>query len=189
MPLSYAEARRIVPAKYRILKKSIEAALPSFPKGKYPLFISTQIDHDIQNAGLRIPDFSLAQFRFPFIDLLGDGYSTFSYVPSLLISANPVAIAGSAAYGGETIPATFDPPKDPYEAVPGDGKGKVFFKAARIGGEPGVDFEALFRARVGKEGEVGEYPLSLYVLSMRPPWEFRLEAFGLIFMVVAVMPM
>ena len=37
LPLDYSVARAIVPSKYGILKQSIEAVLPFFPKDKYPV--------------------------------------------------------------------------------------------------------------------------------------------------------
>ena len=36
LPIEYALARSIIPRKYKILKKSIKAALPWFPAGRYP---------------------------------------------------------------------------------------------------------------------------------------------------------
>lgn len=102
-----------------------------------------------------------AQFRFPFVDLLGDGYSTFSYIPSLFISNNPIAIVGAAAYGEETIVGTFNPPKDPYALVPADKAkraGEYFFNVARNGVSV---LNTTYAPKTGSAGLVGAYPLSL----------------------------
>lgn len=54
-------------------------------------------------------------FEFPFLDLLGDGYTSFSWHPAQLISAqNTGAIQGSEAYGTLVAPATFEPSCDAY---------------------------------------------------------------------------
>ena len=151
-----------------ILIHAIRAILPHFPPDKYPLVLSTQIDHDIRGpGGLQAPDFTSAQFRFPFIDLLGDGYSTFSYIPDVLVSENPIAIAGAKAYEENVIPATFDPPKDPYAQVPGNRDGAFFFNAKRIGSlvlPPKVDLSTTYLVQrpQGPYGRIGSYPLDFY---------------------------
>lgn len=54
---------------------------------------------------------------FPFVDLLGDGYSSFAYEEYLFVSANnPIAIAGTESYGIKAVPACFDPPVEAYAA-------------------------------------------------------------------------
>lgn len=61
-----------------------------------------------------------ASFSFPFTDLLNDGYSTFNYRPSPVLSNNSVAIAGADLYGPPpAIVADFKPSCNAYEAVPG----------------------------------------------------------------------
>ena len=60
-----------------------------------------------------------ASFNFPFVDLLGDGYTSFLWTPSQLISSdNLAAIQGGQNYGQVIYPATFDPPCDAYRAGP-----------------------------------------------------------------------
>lgn len=79
LPLDYNIARAIIPSQYGILRQSIKAVLPFFPKDKYPvriperlpaalifdmglsLVLSTQIDHGIQGAGATVPDFSVSE--------------------------------------------------------------------------------------------------------------------------------
>jgi hypothetical protein len=102
-----------------------------------------------------------AQFRFPFVDLLGDGYSTFSYIPSLFVSNDPIAIAGAGAYGEETIVGTFQPPKDPYALVPsGKAKraGEYFLNVVKNGVSV---LNTTYAPMTGSAGLVGAYPLSL----------------------------
>ena len=56
---------------------------------------------------------------YPFVDLLGDGYSSFVYEKYNLIDAAAIAaIAGSASYGESAVPSVFDPPNEPYAYVP-----------------------------------------------------------------------
>ena len=102
-----------------------------------------------------------SQFRFPFIDLLGDGYSTFSYIPTLFISDNAIAVAGSEAYAETAIASTFDPPHDPYAFVPGDRSGSVYFDVFKLNSSGPAVLNTTFRPRRGRYGEIGEYPLSL----------------------------
>lgn len=162
LPLDYSVARTIIPRKYGILKQSIKTVLPFFPEDKYPLILSTQIDHSVQTFGVSIPDFSSSQFRFPFIDLLGDNYSTFSYIPTLFISDNAIAVAGSEAYAEDAIASTFNPPHDPYAFVPGDRSGSVYFDVFRVNSSGPAVLNTTYRPHWGRYGEIGEYPLSFY---------------------------
>lgn len=58
-----------------------------------------------------------AQFRFPFVDLLGDGHSHFSYLPSSFMSIHPTAVIGYNLFGETIVLSTFQPFKDPYAFV------------------------------------------------------------------------
>jgi hypothetical protein len=65
---------------------------------------------------------------YPFVDLLGDGYSSFAYTSYLLVTAtNLIAIGGSLLYGTPTIPSTFEPLNEAYgyDSV----SGRTFFNA------------------------------------------------------------
>jgi hypothetical protein len=54
--------------------------------------------------------------QFPFVDLLGDGYSSFAWENNLLLtSTNQVAIDATATYGQTPVPATFIPLLEAYE--------------------------------------------------------------------------
>lgn len=56
--------------------------------------------------------------EFPFLDILGDGYSSFRWAATMMITAsNQAAIDGSRGYGINALPAQFDPPCDAYKAT------------------------------------------------------------------------
>ena len=115
-----ADARRAVPPQWGILEGALRANLPDFPEGMYPLFIQAVQDHDIkmQAFNVSIPDFTRVSLEFPFIDLLNDGYSSFRWAPTMLLSSsNQIAIKGSADYGTKAVPATFVPECDGYQAA------------------------------------------------------------------------
>ena len=102
-----------------------------------------------------------SQFRFPFIDVLGDGYSTFSYIPTIFVSDNAIAVAGTEAYAETALVSTFDPPHDPYAFVPGRKHGDIFFDVSRANASGPAVLNTTYRPHPGRYGEVGEYPLSL----------------------------
>ncbi|OJD29550.1 isoflavone reductase family protein [Diplodia corticola] len=116
LPIPLSEAQRIVGDKYTIQTAAYRELLPSFPADMYPAIIQAVLDHDIQASGIRIPDFTRISIEYPFISIPGTNRSTsFRLAPIQAISAtNPIAIAGSAAYGTHVFPATFDPPCDAY---------------------------------------------------------------------------
>jgi hypothetical protein len=60
--------------------------------------------------------FQQAGLRFPFVDRLNDGSTSFVFEEPLLISPNPLAIAGASALVS-AYPGTFDPPCEGYGAV------------------------------------------------------------------------
>ena len=155
LPIPYALARAFIPAKYAILPgyKSFLSGT-GFPSTAYPVVLETTIDHDVQSLGIRIPDFSSARFSFPFVDLLGDGYSNFRYSPSTILSVNPVADAGAAAYGQSVVLSTFDPPCDAYAYS--EGTRDIYFEASPIGSStPSVS------VRFATLSSQGPYPLTL----------------------------
>lgn len=70
--------------------------------------------------------------EFPFVDLLGDGYSSFRWAPAQLITAgHEIALQGSAAYGTQVSPAVFEPACDAYQHVVrgGEATSATFFGA------------------------------------------------------------
>lgn len=62
VPIPYETARRIVPAKYGILKHAYHTLLPDFPRDMYPVVLQAGFDHDIQllSLGLQVPDFMVS---------------------------------------------------------------------------------------------------------------------------------
>ncbi|KAF7554051.1 hypothetical protein G7046_g6924 [Stylonectria norvegica] len=120
-------AQQILP--YKILESAYRSLLPDFPKGMYPVLVQAAYDHDINFQNFQVPDFTRAGYEFPFLDLLGDGYSSFRWAPHQLItSTNVVAIEGSEAYGTDVAPAKFNPQCDAY----GGGKHETYFKAKSV---------------------------------------------------------
>ncbi|KAL8926698.1 MAG: hypothetical protein Q9208_002772 [Pyrenodesmia sp. 3 TL-2023] len=83
----------------------------------YPLVLEAVIDHDIRFSNINaVRDFSSIRFTFPFLDLLGDGYSNFRYIGYIYLPPdNVLVINGTEAYGSTVLPAFFDPPDAPYK--------------------------------------------------------------------------
>lgn len=121
IPIPLDAARQVIPKEYGIVEGAYRALLPSFPRGMYPMMAQIVHDHDLQIASynISVEDFSRAAFEFPFIDLLGDGHSSFRWAGTSIITAlNPSAIEGSEGYGVTVHPGVFDPPCDPYRSLP-----------------------------------------------------------------------
>ncbi|KAL7625739.1 hypothetical protein AAE478_004962 [Parahypoxylon ruwenzoriense] len=129
VPISLKTAREMIPAEYGIVEAAYRELLPAFPEGMYPMMAQIVHDHDIQlpayNASL--PDFSdiprsllakRASLEFPFIDIFGDGHTSYRWAGTSLMSAsNPLAIEGAQGYGMTVHPAAFDPACDAYKAL------------------------------------------------------------------------
>lgn len=96
-------------------------------------------------------------WSFPFIDLLGDGYSSFTMAPAQMISAdNQVAINGSRDYGTIVHPAKFEPGCDAYARLP---SGATYFKGQATddsGKYAMLEFSPL------DEGETNPFPIEVY---------------------------
>ncbi|CAK7200975.1 hypothetical protein SEUCBS139899_003675 [Sporothrix eucalyptigena] len=131
VPIPLATARTLVPSKWPILVHVYEALFASlsinFPANHYPLLVQAGLDHDIQLAAynLSISDFQRTGYEFPFVDRLGDNFTSFRWVPHQIITAsNADAVEGSRAYGTDVSPAdAFQPPCDAYQW---DGGGTSF---------------------------------------------------------------
>ncbi|KAH8676804.1 hypothetical protein BGZ60DRAFT_403461 [Tricladium varicosporioides] len=118
VPIPFSLARSIIPAKYGILTKAYESLLPGFPKDKYPLLVKGNLDHDVGLGSFILDDFQSLHIEYPFIDLLGDGYSCFLYAHHQFLTATaPLVIGGAAVYGTTVIPASFDPALEAYAYV------------------------------------------------------------------------
>lgn len=117
VPIPLQTAREVIPDEYEIAEAAYRELLPSFPAGMYPMVAQIVHDHDIRVSSLNasLPDFSRASLEFPFIDIFGDGHSSFRWAGTFLITAsNELAIEGAESYGITVHPATFDPPCDAY---------------------------------------------------------------------------
>ncbi len=95
-------------------------------------------------------------FEFPFLDLLGDGYSSFRWAPQQLITADhTIAVQGSRDYGTVVSPAEWDPPCDAYRALP---NGNTFFKGKSISSAEFIEVEM---SRL-QDLALNPYPLELF---------------------------
>ncbi|KAH8664386.1 hypothetical protein BX600DRAFT_436934 [Xylariales sp. PMI_506] len=124
VPIPLSEARILIPKQYAILENAYREILPSFGQGMYPMMVSFKRDHDIQlpayNASL--PDFARASFEFPFLDITGDGYTSYRLQNTAMItSTNEGAISGAAGLGLNIYPAEFSPSCNAYAPRPGGG--------------------------------------------------------------------
>ncbi|TLD20596.1 hypothetical protein PspLS_08750 [Pyricularia sp. CBS 133598] len=161
LPITMEAARRIIPAKYAILERPLRAALPDFPEGMYPVLLQAAHDHDVglHGLGFKLPDFSRVGYEFPFIDLLGDGYSSFRWAPSQFLSAdNGMAVNGSREYGTIVHPATFDPACDAFRT---SDHGKLLFSAKSTEPESSLTLEFTRTADAGAV-ESQPYPVSFF---------------------------
>ncbi|KAL0259262.1 hypothetical protein SLS55_006767 [Diplodia seriata] len=112
--------------------------------------------------------------EFPFLSIPGANPNTlFRLAPIQAITAtNPVALAGSAAYGTRVLSAVFDPPCDAYASL--EGAPLTIFDArkparAAIAGD--TLFTSAF-ATVGggtEGGDVGPYPLTFFQRVVQQP--------------------
>lgn len=94
-------------------------------------------------------------FRFPFIDLLNDGHTPFTYLPSDFLSNTTLGIQAGGVYGIDVIVSTFTPVRDPYAFVPGaKNKGPRFVKAKPAARGTGKGFEAKFedKGKLNRKG-------------------------------------
>lgn len=61
LPISLKLARKLIPSQYGILVDSYRSLLPSFSKDMYPAMLQSELDHDIKNSIISIPDFSVSE--------------------------------------------------------------------------------------------------------------------------------
>ncbi|RYP46102.1 hypothetical protein DL768_007658 [Monosporascus sp. mg162] len=135
VPVPLTIARDLIPSEYGIMEHAYRALLPTFPEGMYPMMAVGVHDHDLQFPiyGMRPADFSRAALEFPFLDILGDNYSSFRWAATMLITAgNEVAIEGSEGFGIKVYPGVFDPPCNAYAHADGGASsdGATYFHAA-----------------------------------------------------------
>ncbi|CAN8095532.1 unnamed protein product [Discula destructiva] len=159
IPIPLDTARQLIPPQYAILEGAYRALLPSFPEGMYPVLMQAGLDHDIQLAAydIRVPDFQRIGWSFPFVDLLGDGYSSFTWAPAQMISSTvDIAIDGSRDYGTTVYPASFQPSCDAYARMP---NGSTTFAANATNNSP-VQFAMQFSAL--EPGVGNPFPVDFY---------------------------
>ncbi|RYP40633.1 hypothetical protein DL769_011736 [Monosporascus sp. CRB-8-3] len=135
VPIPLTTARDVIPSEYGIMEHAYRALLPTFPEGMYPMMAVGVHDHDLQFPayGMHPADFSRAALEFPFLDILGDNYSSFRWAATMLITAgNEVAITGSEGFGIRVYPGVFDPPCNAYARADGGASpdGATYFHAA-----------------------------------------------------------
>ncbi|KAF2667558.1 hypothetical protein BT63DRAFT_295021 [Microthyrium microscopicum] len=138
LPIPYSLARSIIPAKYTILKNAYQSLLPHLAHDMYPAVLQTVRDHEVRFGEYKIDDFSRASIDFPFVDLLGDGHTSFRWSPTMLITAaNQMAQHGAGEYGTTVYPATFEPECNAYEFTE-DGQSTYFRARGEIDGKEGL---------------------------------------------------
>ncbi|CAL8582234.1 hypothetical protein XPA_007902 [Xanthoria parietina] len=126
VPLCYAQS--LLPSRFANSILTHAYTRFNIPPTTYPLVVESIIDHDIRYGNIPVAaDFSSFRLTFPFIDLLGDGYSTFRYTGYIYLPpSNTVAINGSQAYGYTVLPAYFAPPDAPYEFTSRNQRDRLF---------------------------------------------------------------
>ncbi|KAI4108586.1 MAG: hypothetical protein LQ339_002102 [Xanthoria mediterranea] len=126
VPLCYAQS--LLPSRFANSILTHAYTRFNIPPTTYPLVVESVIDHDIRYGNIPVAaDFSSFRITFPFIDLLGDGYSPFRYTGYIYLPpSNLVAINGSHAYGYTVLPAYFAPPDAPYEFISRNHRDRLF---------------------------------------------------------------
>ncbi|EKG14346.1 hypothetical protein MPH_08479, partial [Macrophomina phaseolina MS6] len=100
--------------------------------------------------------------EYPFLDLLNNSYSSFRLALNQTITADSPALAGSAAYGTNVYPATFNPPCDAY----GPGTSLTARPVAR---RPNASEDAYFATSFAPAPCPSPYPLSFFVNATNQP--------------------
>ncbi|KAH9221514.1 hypothetical protein DL95DRAFT_381793 [Leptodontidium sp. 2 PMI_412] len=172
VPIPFKLARSIVPKQWAINRKAYCKLLPGFPDDSYPLLIRSGVDHDVgvRELNFKLDDFQLFHTMFPFVDLLGDGYSSFTYKKYLLLSAtNVIGINATLGYGTIPVPSTFSPNLEAYaHSASGNGmiSGERYFNAYSALKPPGTPTAAV---KFNSIGGVGPWPISFYVNATNQP--------------------
>lgn len=101
-------------------------------------------------------------FRFPFIDVLNDGHTPYTYLPTNLLDT-PLGNAAGTLYGIDGIDSKFTPSKDPYAYRPGaNHKGPRVVSAKPTFRGIGEGFSAVFTDR----GKLDVKEFDLWVSSL-----------------------
>ena len=118
LPIPLSVARSLIPSEYNILTNAYKAWLPSLPRNQYPALLQMDLFHDIYNKGKAqgtAGDFLRAAITFPFVDRLGDGYSSFAYESTAIISTSNTAAQQAYGKPGITIAPGFFSACNGYE--------------------------------------------------------------------------
>jgi hypothetical protein len=116
------------------------------------------MSHTPQRSHTCLTEKQRVGFEFPFIDILGDGYSSFRWVNYQLIEAsNTAALDGSRDYGGVAEPGVFDPPCDAYRRTR---NGANYFRGSSV--NDSSIFAELDFFPLSRSGEVSPYPVELF---------------------------
>jgi len=105
----------------------------------YPVVIECIMDYDVITYDLTIINsFMAARIYFPFVDFLGDGYTSFTYESTILITPlNLLSEAASIVYGTTIVDSSFDPSNCAYnyspnqQNIPPDRR-QIYFSATEI---------------------------------------------------------
>lgn len=158
IPLSIA--RSMIPAKYPILQHVYRSMLPNLAQDMYPAMLQTELDHDVKGSSIPVGGFTRASISFPFVDRLNDNYTSMTYGNHILLSANIVAVVGTAAYGYTVTPASFEPACNAYACLSSSDCSKKTFKAFSVSvvGPVGPKIDQTFAAA---DWESSPYSLDL----------------------------
>ncbi|PBP25778.1 hypothetical protein BUE80_DR003295 [Diplocarpon rosae] len=119
VPIDLELARSIIPKEWAINQEAWMSLLPQFSVTKYPLVVRSGVNHDIGKAEpfFGLEDYQSVHIAFPFVDLLGDGFSSFSYVQHRLVASPQGALWDVDSYGTLRVPAKISPTLEAYKTV------------------------------------------------------------------------
>ncbi|PBP23979.1 hypothetical protein BUE80_DR005184 [Diplocarpon rosae] len=123
IPIDLELARSIIPAEWKINQKAWMALLPHFSVTKYPLLVRSGVNHDVGKVEsfYGLDDYQSVHVAFPFVDLLGDGYSSFAYVQHRFVASPQGSLNTLDSYGTMRIPATIKPDLEAYRRLDYEG--------------------------------------------------------------------
>lgn len=166
VPLPYAQS--LLPSRFSNATLNHAYTRFNIPPSLYPIIIEAAIDHDIRfNKSTALADFSSLKVTFPFIDLLGDGYSNFRYTSYIYLSPSiPQATHGTEAYGITTRPAFFDPPDAPYRSTHVYNKDEMIFAVYTLASSSSAPrrytHQSVASFRFHDTPSISPFPLSFY---------------------------
>ncbi|KAL2065041.1 hypothetical protein VTL71DRAFT_4181 [Oculimacula yallundae] len=166
VPIPFELARSIIPGQWAINRKAYCELLPGFPTNSYPLVVRSGVDHGVgvRSLNLTLNDFQLFHTMFPFVDFLGDGYSSFTYKPYLPISKeNTIASAATLEYGTIPIPSTFSPNLEAYAYLSSGESPQARERYLNVSAEAGTPSNLQAAVKFIDVGSVRPWPMNFYV--------------------------